>query len=253
MPYTALTEASATLITPGNLGTPLTSIGETLASLRAELILQLGNRADVTLERAALWINFAYRGLCASLELDDLKGSLTFELVTGQPLYKLPPEVFATRNLAVVDNVTYGDLGGRVLTKTDLTNYRMRPMLSEEPKEYFRERNLLVLWPTPSNVRTVSMDYWIRPDDLVNDTDSPILPVEWHETILMNARKKGYSALQDFEKSIVANNDLVDDVRGKEGRDEREDSNRVVLSSVPRRKGQLIRRSTNNFFGEDHE
>jgi hypothetical protein len=141
----------------------------------------------------------------------------------------------------VIDTVTYGDLGGKLLKKIDLNLYRMRSELAEEPREYFRERNLLVLWPTPKNVRTIVLDYWIKPTDLVLDTDSPMIPVEWHESILAGARKKGYSAVQDFEKAEVAQNDYVDGVRVKEDRDEREDDGRVILSSVPRRRGQLSR------------
>jgi hypothetical protein len=90
MPYAALKESIATLITSGNLGAPLTSTGETLASLEAELMLQLGSRTDVTPARLKLWINFAYRELCSSLEIDELKGSMSFSLVAGQPLYLLP-------------------------------------------------------------------------------------------------------------------------------------------------------------------
>lgn len=254
MPYVAIEESAATLITLGNLGAPFTSIGETLASLRQELILQLGSRTDVTPERARLWINYAYRALCASLEIDDLKASVSFSLTAGQPFYLLPRSVFSIRGIAVVDTQTYGDLGGKLLKKIDLDLYRMRSNLTEEPREYFRERNVLVFWPTPKNTRTVSLDFWIKPDDLVNDTDSPILPIEWHETILASARKKGYSALQDFEKADVAQNDFVDNVRTKEDREEREDEGRVILSSVPRRRGQLSRYpSRAHLLGDDDD
>lgn len=241
MPYTVLSESAAAVIPSAGVGDPLTSAGETLLSLRTELLLLLGSRNDVSPERAGLWINFSYIDLASSLDLDDLKGSLGFDLVAGQELYLLPDEVMATRDAAVIDTVTYGELGGRPLTKTDLSAYRLHSVLSDEPREYFRERNLLVLWPTPKNIRTVALDFWIRPARLVDDTDSPILPYEWHEAILLNARKKGFAALLEFDKALAAENDFISLVRRKTDRDEREDKGRVVLSSVPRRRGQLTR------------
>lgn len=252
MPFITLVEADASLITPSNLGNPLTSVGQTLADLRAELFLQLGARADVTPERMNLWLNFSYRELATNLEIDALKGSLTFDLEVGQSLYLLPAEVRATRNISVVDTVTYGDRGGIILEKSDLAEYRKRGNLSAEPKSYFRERNILVFWPTPKNIRTVSLDIWISPANLVLDTDSSILGLDFDETILKNARQKGYSALQDFEKSTVAQNDFVENIRQKEDREEREDDSRVILSSVPRRKSQL-RRQPSHWQGDRHD
>lgn len=243
MPYKVLSETGATVIPATTLGNPLVSVGETLQSLRTELDRMLTGRDDVDTTRLNLWINWAYVDLASSLDIDDLKGSMGFNTVVGADLYKLPYEVMATRMAAVVDTVTYGSLGGIPLRKTDLNAWRMRSDQSDEPREYFRERNLLVLWPTPKAVRSIGLDFWIRPVKMVNDTDSPILPLEWHEAILLNARKKAFSALQEFEKAMVAENDFINLVRRKEDRDEREDDGRIVTSSVPRRKIDLLRNS----------
>lgn len=242
MPYNVLTETGATVIATSGLGTPLTNTGETLLSLRTELLLALGNRNEVTAARANGWINWAYIDLASSLDLDDLKGSLAFSTVAASYRYKLPVEVMSTRGLSTIDTVTYGSLGGTPLRKIELHAYRLRSELSDEPTEYFREKNLLILWPTPKAVRSMALDFWIRPTYMTADTHSPVLPQEWHEAIFLNARKKGFVALQEYDKALAAENDFVQLVRRKQDRDEQEDKGRVVLSSVPKRRGQLTRR-----------
>lgn len=242
MPYTPIVAATATVVPPSGSAAPLVNEGETLSTLTDELQAMLGGRADVTPERMAVWINFGYIDLAASLELDELKASMSFNLVAAQPFYKLSSEVMATRSAAVVDAVTYGDLGGRPLKKTDLPTYRRNSDLTDEPREYFRERNILVIWPTPRAVRTLGLDFWIRPDKLVNEDDSPLLGWEWHEAILLNARKKAFAALLEFDKAMAAENDFINLVRRKSDRAETEDSDKTVGSSVPRSNRQLIRR-----------
>lgn len=245
MPYNVLTETGATVIAASTLGAPLNNIGETLLTFRNELIAMVGNRTDVTPDRVDRWTNYGYVDLASSLDLDDLKGSLGFNLVVDSYRYLLPAEVMATRGknaLSVIDTVTYSDLGGLPLRKVDLDAYRMRSELKEEPKEFFRERNLLVVWPTPKAIRAMALDFWIRPTKMTLDNHSPILPYEWHEAILLNARKKAFTALLEFDKALAAENDLVSLVRRKQDRDELEDSGRIVLSSVPRHRGQLQRR-----------
>lgn len=241
MPYTAITRAGSAVVATSGAGAPLTNLGETLSTLRDELQAMLGGRTDVSPTRLDRFINFGYIDLASSLDIDDLKASMSFNLIVGQPFYNLPNEVMATRHAAVIDAVTYGQLGGRPMRKTDLDTYRRNSDLADEPREYFRERQILVLWPTPAAVRLLSLDFWIRPDKLVGEDDSPLLGWEWHEAILLNARKKAFAALLEFDKAMAAENDFVQLVRRKADRAETEDNSKTVGSSVPRSGRNLIR------------
>lgn len=245
MPYIVLDDSAATAIPATSLGAPLTNSGETLLSMDTELDAMMGIRADITPTRRRLWINAAYIDFCSSIELEDLAGGLGFNLVVNQPIYKLPPEVGAIRGkfgVSAIDTATYGQVGGRPLEKKDLDYYRQHGDLVDEPKEFFKQRQLLVIWPTPANVRAMSVDFWITPQKLVNDTDSPFIPVEWHEAILLLARHKGFARVQNYDKAQQAENDFISFVRRRIARDEREDSGRLITSSVPRQRVQIWRR-----------
>lgn len=204
MPYTVLDRATAAAAPVTTIGAPLTSTGETLLSFRTELNLQLGNRPDVATARLSFFINQAYVDICSSQTIGMLKRSMPLSTVADQPLYLLPAVVQAIHTVAVVDLTNYPN-GGRRLDKTDLESYREQPLLIDEPREFFREGgDLLVLWPTPIAIRVLSVDFRVRPIPLTVDTHSPILPIEWHEAILLLAKAKAYAALVEPAMAAVA-------------------------------------------------
>lgn len=242
MPYIVLDPTLAEPAPAVAAGDPLTSVGMTLLDLRSELRKMLGNRQDVDDPRLTLFVNEGYIDLAASLQLDDLTSGYGFQTVVGQALYGMPPAARATLGASVVDSVTYPEFGGLALNKTDLNEYRTLRDASDEPTRYFRQAGLMVLWPTPSAIRTVAVDFRIRPQALVADTDSPILAYEWHMAILLNARRWAFSALLEFDKAMAAENDIVTLIRKRSDTKAEEDENKVILSSVPRSR-RMLRRS----------
>ena len=244
MPFLALDSATAAAAPATTLGAPLQNTGMTLAEFRGRLNLQLGGRPDVLPSMLDQWINAAYIDICSSLELEELKGTLTLNLVVSQSLYLLPKAVRAIKLASVIDAVTYGEIGGRQLTLSDLGKYRRSSDRVDEPEEYFRVGEMLVLWPTPAKVRALSLDIWIRPTKMVADADSPIIPEEWHEIILRNARQMAHSDLREWGSAAIAQNEFVGMVRRKTDTEELEESQKIIGSSVPRGRKQIYRRNS---------
>lgn len=250
MPFQVIDPTTAVAAPVTTLGDPLTPVlpatelpGKSLVVMRTQLDIELGGRTDFQDQMFDIWINDAYIDLASSLELDELKGSILLPIIAGQPLYNLPRIIRAIRNLSIVDTQNYGTLGGRKISKSNLDEYRKLRELDEEPTKYFRERGVLVLWPTPKNARDLALDFWIRPEPLVDDNHYPILPPEYHEVIVRNARAKAHSDLREFDKSAITNNEMIGLVRRKQDTDELEEEDRVIGSSVPRRRSQLYRTS----------
>lgn len=243
MPFLALDPAAAAPAPATTLGVPLQNVGMTLAEFRGRLNLQLGGRPDVTTPMLDQWINAAYIDICSSLEIEELKGTLTLNLVAGQALYTLPKTVRAITLASVIDAVTYGEVGGRQLTLTDLAKYRRSSERADEPEEYFRVGELFVIWPTPTSVRDLSLDVWVRPAKMTADDHSPIIPEEWHEIILRNARQMAHSDLREWSSAAIAQNEFVGMVRRKTDTEELEEDNKVIGSSVPKDRRQIYRRN----------
>lgn len=214
MPYGALLYATAAAAPVTTAGAPLVSVGDTLLDFRTELMLQLGGRGDVLPARQNKWINWGYRSLAAMIDLSELRAGLTLALVAGQPLYKIPVQVSVAKHVSIIDSTNYAE-GGRLLDKIDLKSYRMQDAVttSEEPRAWFRYSRMIVFWPTPIVDRTAALDFKIRPDDMVNDTDSPIIPVEWHEALLLAARSRAERSLRQFAASKETWNDMLTIIR----------------------------------------
>ena len=228
MPYTALDATLAQAAPVTTIGTPLTNVGETLASLRTEVLAEINRTIDAT--RVNLWINKAYRKLCAMIDISELNGSLSINTTVGQNQYALPKQVAWIKRVPLVDTSLYPLTGGRNMEKTDLNTYRE---LADPPSgynynwgpyKYFRYGRVLVLWPTPIAVKAVTVDFRVRPLDLVNDNDSPILPEEWHESLLLRARYVAFRSLQMFDKAGLAQNDFVTSIRELLNTDAEEES-----------------------------
>jgi hypothetical protein len=233
VPFIALDPTTAAEAPTTSIGAPKTSTGKTLASMRTELQLMLGGRGDFTPDRLNNWINDAYIDVATSLKIDELKGSLAFETVVDQSLYLLPSVVSSTQAMAVADSTNWN--GGAPVLKTDRDTYRGLPDKSCRPEFYFRDNDLLVLYPTPDKAYVVSLDFRIRPARLVEDTDSPILGEEWHRPILLRARQMAFDDLLEFDKALPAENSALNSVRRRTDREADEDERRVIKSSVPGR------------------
>lgn len=245
MPYIALDPATATAVVTG-LGAPLVNTGETLLSYRTELALALGGRSDLDAARSDKYTNFAYLDLCTSLQLEELaSASLSFNTVVDQPLYLLPDVVRSTRSIALVDTATYPVAGGIDLVKKDLDWYRKQIVAAETtgPLYFFKTGKLLVLYPTPKTAKAISVDFRLRPVLLTADNHSPILPLEWHEGMLLLAKAKLASALLDTQLAAVFENDWIRFVRRKTDLEAAEQENLLAIAR-PVQKASHLRRPT---------
>lgn len=214
MPFILLDPSTAAAAPASSAGAPLSNVGETLGSFRADLLSELGNRAgaDVATSKLDKWINKAYEYVASILTIKELFASLQISLVAGQPLYLLPANVAWLRKLSVVDDFNYAE-GGRQLLNIDAAMYRSLPVSSDEPTNYFREGRMLVLWPTPKEARTLVVDFRVRVQDLTLETHSPILPPEFHDSILLRAKQVAMRALKDYQGSAVARSDFIADIK----------------------------------------
>lgn len=240
MPYLVLDPAAAEAAPSTTLGEPLTgTAGETLGSMRTELAAQFAGRTDVPEARLNKWINYAYADFASSVDIEAFEGSLAFTLVPGQPLYLLPPVVSYIRMVSVIDTVNYGERGGRPLEKWDKPKYRRSRDFTSEPYAFFREGQLLVVYPTPVVERVIVADFKLQPIWLADDAEQPIGGQEWHEGLITFARSKGFRALLQWDKAAVEKNEWTDFVRRKLDKRSGEDEGRIVTSSYPRNRREL--------------
>jgi hypothetical protein len=59
------------------------------------------------------------------------------------------------------------------------------------------------LWPTPAGVYTYSVDYTREIHDMVNPSDQPLLPPDFHSLLSVGARLDEYEKLDDSRRSLM--------------------------------------------------
>ena len=212
--------------------------GKSLGGMRQRLKLELGNRTDIPDPLWNEWINDAYLDLYASLELPESKRSFEFLTVANQPLYLLPSTVNTVRMLSVVD--PDDNTNGLAFDKIDVFTYRKLPPRCGAPDSWFREQQILVLWPTPDEVYTVTVDVVAKPAILTLDSHYPVLDDKWHELLLKSAKSRAWEAVQNDTKSALVENSVVRQVQRKLDRDAQDNVNEYpTLRPVFRRQDIL--------------
>lgn len=250
MPYRVLDPTIAAAAPATTAGAPLTSSGETLLSFRSELIEELQAKTDMTPSRLDKWINKAYRQTAAMLDLKELWASVGLSLVASQPFYLIPPSVAWIKRVSVADTTSYVMDGGRPLDMIEEATYRGLPDDSIEvqlsygfPRAYFRYGRMVVFWPYPGGTLTAPMEFRVRPLDLVNDTDSPLLPSEFHETIMLYAKARALRGTgAEYGEVQAATNDAVSSLRPLLNTDAEENEAREISLAPVRSHSSVYRR-----------
>ena len=149
------------------------------------------------------------------------KDSTTFQTVAGQSIYDMPAGIIEKQGVRV-EGVTY-----------PLTNEKSPYNLATSsglPNRYYVQGSKLVLYPTPTDVRTVTVHYLnlmsglsaegIPQIGLTLETDVPNIPATFHDLIVSKAelayirdkaRKNQPIAAANVQKRI---NQLIDLDRG---------------------------------------
>lgn len=229
MPYIVLDPSLAAAAPAVTYGLPETSAkhpaGKSLLALRTRLRLELGNRSATDLPSSMTdeWINDSYLDMTSGMEFAENKKSFQIAAIAGQPFYLLPATVDGVRSVAVYDPTSTDLAVGQALEKSDSFKFRRRPAQSGDPVEWFREQQMLVLWPTPDRDLTLTVDVKIKYAKLAADTDYPAIDDGWHEPLFQGAKVRGWEALQNDNKALLANNRqtaLISRKDDKDGRDQ---------------------------------
>lgn len=249
MPYIVLDPTTAQAAPVTTAGNPLTSVGETLASFQANLLEDLQGRTDVSATRTKRWVNKGYRRLASMVDVKELNSSLGLTLVADQPFYLLPTAVAWIKRIVVEDPDNYYYRGGDEWEMIDEMTYRNLPDSDEIedllPSSYFRYGRMVVVYPTPTLTNeagdVAAMDFRVRVADLANPTDSPILPVEFHETIYLFALAEAQRRLGMRSEGDRTFNDAVSSLRTIINTDAEEADAMHMVMQPTRERSQLYR------------
>jgi hypothetical protein len=175
----------------------------TFLEMQASLRSRIGNPLTSEVPNTTLQsvINRAYRDVGTKYPFNETRCITTFNTIVDSPRYDIPTD--ADLIYRVWDDTNKCKIrkrGVRYMTGIPL-NYP-----TGKPLAYVRVRNWMQLIPTPDAIYSVAIYYLLTLGDLSADTDKPVLPLPWHEGLVLKARHMYYDDRGEIGKAIYALN-----------------------------------------------
>jgi hypothetical protein len=173
----------------------MTIAGYTYLQLQEE-VLSFQFQAGKYRPLVKTWINQAQRRIIISSELRTQEEAATISTAAADPSYLMP------ENFARLIDLFY-TAGHELLRPMDLRDFDQLPESVGRPYAYTVRDNEVILYPTPDGSYGFTLRYWKLPADMVNDTDTPEVPVQDQELLIAYPMWKAYLRENDYQAATV--------------------------------------------------
>lgn len=137
------------------------------------------------------WLNQAQRRAVIESEFRTLESSETYSTEVGKAAYVLPTNY--GRFIDFFNTETHEEL-----QPVDPREFDELPESQGRPYAYTVIGSELNLYATPDGVYPLKLRYWRLPADMAADSDTPEIPVQYHELLVAYAMKKAFMREDDF-------------------------------------------------------
>jgi hypothetical protein len=103
-----------------------------------------------------------------------------------------------------VNYITLEKIGLRQLREKQMACYSAENYISFDNPSYFSllSDSTIVVYPAPSEIIHLTLDYTAKFTELSDDDDEPLIPADFHEIILIGTREKIHRYKDDFEAAV---------------------------------------------------
>lgn len=183
-----------------------------LSTMRDALRSKIGtpNIQDVPDSTLTRICNAAYREVASKYPFTEVRCIKSFNTAVGTDRYDIPVD------LAVLYRL-WDDTNKKKLRKRGVRYLATQPKNVQpgKPVSYVRVRDYIQLVPTPDDIYALMIYYLTEIGDMVLDTDEPVLPLPWHDGLVLKARHIYYDERGDIGKAIYSKNEWKDWVADK--------------------------------------
>lgn len=135
------------------------------------------------------WLNDAQRIMARQCEIRTSQEAASYKTESGVSELELPTD-FARL-------IDFHDTETGLLSPLSLQELDTLESVSGRPSAYTVSGNDLVLYPAPDGSYPLSLRYWRLPEDMVEDSDTPEVPVLYHALLPAYALFKAYAREND--------------------------------------------------------
>lgn len=220
-----------------------------LSTMRDTLRTKIGSPSTSDVSEATLTriLNASYREIGAKYPFNETRCIKSFSTVVGTNRYTLPTDLAVLfRVWDATNNIKLRKRGVRFLATMP------NQMPAGQPRDYIRAKDWIQLSPSPSEIISVQIFYLTEIQDMVDDTDTPVLPLAWHDGIVLKARHTFYDERGDVGKAIYSKSEWKDWVADKpseidQEKDDLEDAGVIVASLGGEHGRRFGRRAVSNW------
>jgi len=198
--------------------------------MQQDVLARLDEKENTELQASVkTWLNQAYQDVCNRYNWPFLEAQFTLSTVDGTESYGL-----TGTNVKKIYDVIYTDSGG--------DKHRLQPMTldvfkklytgetqtsSGTPDYYYIWNDNIYLYPIPdySGTDNLLINYYTYPNYMTNDTDEPLIPLPYHEVLVLGAcvRARQYNdestpeaelIRREYEEKILH---MINDLSNQEG------------------------------------
>jgi hypothetical protein len=161
-------------------------------------VLAHGFDANTYRSRIKNWLNEAQSRIGRILELPNLYTTSTITTSSGTDTYDLPTDVIRING---VTNPNSPSELAYVNDPADVNYYNQAGQNMGEPQYYTYTGTSLRLAPIPDATYSLTVDYYKSPTTLSNDTDTSVLPSDYHDVMISYALSRAYRSEDDMQMS----------------------------------------------------
>lgn len=138
------------------------------------------------------WLNQGQRRAVIESEIRIQESAQSIATVSEDPSYALPSDFSRLIDLFYVES-------HELVVPMDVREFDALPASTGRPYAYTVRGAEVVFYPTPDAAYNFTLRYWRLPQDMVNDADTPEIPVQYHELLVAYAMRKAFLREDDFQ------------------------------------------------------
>lgn len=173
--------------------------------------LALISKSDsTTRNRIKTWINMGYQDFVSRELWPFREVTDTITTVASTQEYTLSSEFSNIDNNSIA-SVSIQGASARRLAYKPFNQLRIdQPDLDQEgtslPEYYYLKAGKIGFWPSPNDAYTVAVDYYKVPTEMSSDSDEPIIPQAYRESLVQYALSMEHDFNTDPDLAIKAMN-----------------------------------------------
>lgn len=138
------------------------------------------------------WLNQAQRRAVIESEMRIQESAQSYTTGAEDSGYGLPSDFSRLIDLFYVEN-------HELVVPMDVREFDALPSAAGRPYAYTVRGGEVIFYPTPDAIYSFTLRYWRLPQDMVNESDLPEIPAQYHELLIAYAMRKAFLREDDFQ------------------------------------------------------